>query len=158
MRKTLEIIALLLLFFLWAVTANATLGRNALPSRIPTHFNLAGQPDGWGTPAMLWMLPAIGTGVYLLMSLVARFPASFNFPMRVPPGARRQLEAITLNLIAWLKAEVLCLLAWIQYGTIRIVRQGEGRLSPVCVPLLLVAVFGTIAWHFAAMQRTARAQ
>ena len=104
---------------------------------------------------MLWMLPVIGTGIYLLMTLVARFPASFNFPMRIPPRARPQLEAIALNMISWLKVEVVGLLAWIQYGTIRMVRQGQGRLSPVSVPLMLLAVFGTIAWHLVRMRRVA---
>ena len=156
MGKALEITAFSLLLFLWAITAWAIWGSNPLPARIPTHFNLAGQPDGWGTPALFWMQPAMGTAIYLLMTLVARFNSAFNFPMRVPSGARRRVEAIALQMILWLKVEVICLLAWIQYWTIRIVRQGQGRLWPVTVPLLLVAVFGTIAWHIAAMRRAAR--
>lgn len=156
MRRALEIAAFLLLLVLWADTAWAIWGASPLPARIPTHFNLAGEPDGWGTPTMLWMQPAMGTAIYLLMTLVARFSSSFNFPMRVPSGARRRLEAIALQMILWLKVEVVCLLAWIQYWTIRIVRQGQGRLSPEAIPLLLVAVFGTIVWHIAAMRRAAR--
>ena len=156
MRRTLEIIALFLLLFLWTVTITAVSGPRPLPRRIPTHFNLTGQPDGWGTPAMLYMLPAIGTVIYLLMTIVARFPAAFNFPVHAAPRTRTQLEGIALNMIAWLKTEVLCLLAWIQYGTIRIVREGQGRLSPLCVPLLLMAVFATIAGSIVLMRRVAR--
>lgn len=158
MRRTLEIAAFLLLLFLWVVTALAILGSNPLPARIPTHFDMAGKADGWGTPAMLWMQPAMGTVIYLLMTLVARFSSAFNFPMPVPSGARRRLEIIALQMILWLKFEVIGLFAWIQFWSIRIVRQGQGRLSPVTVPLLLVAVFGTVAWHIAAMRRAARAQ
>jgi uncharacterized membrane protein len=156
MRKTLEIIALLLMLFLWAATAYAILGPNPLPARMPTHFNPAGQPDGWGAPAMLWIQPAIATGIYLLMTLVGRFPSTFNFPLRASSSARRQLEVIALNMISWLKAEVICLLAWIQYWSIHIMRQGQGRVSPISVPLLLIVVFATIAWHLTAMSRAAR--
>jgi uncharacterized membrane protein len=156
MRKTLEIAALCLVLFIWAVTANAVLGPSPLPANIPTHFNSVGQPDGWGTPGMLWLIPLVGTVIYLLMMLVARYP--FDFSMRTTPAGRRRLEAIALSMILWLKAEVLCLFAWIQYGTIGIIRRGQGRLSPVWVALLLVAVFGTIGWHLAAMRRVARAQ
>ena len=156
MRRILEIAAFLLLLILWAVTAWAIGGSNPLPARIPTHFNLAGQADGWGTPAMLWMQPAMGTAIYLLMTLVARFSSAFNFPMHVSSGARGRVEAIALQMILWLKVEVICLLAWIQYWSIRMVRQGQGRLSPVAVQLLLIAVFGTIAWHITAMRRAAR--
>ena len=156
MRKTLEVASWLVLLIPWTVTAQAILGPDPLPQRIPTHFDMAGKPNGWGTPGMLWVLPAMATGIFLFMTLVARFPAAFNFPMRVPPRARPQLEAIALNMISWLKVEVVGLFAWIQYGTIRMVRQGQGRLSPASVPLLLLIVFATIAWHMVRMGRAAR--
>jgi hypothetical protein len=156
MRKTLEMIALLLLLFLWTVTVRAVFGSHALPARIATHFDAAGQPDGWGTPAMLWMLPGIATIIYLLMSLVARYPSALHFPMRTQPVARRRLEVIALNMISWLNVEVVCLFAWIQYETVAFARRGQGTLSPVFLPLVLVAVFGTIALHVNAMRRVAR--
>ena len=155
MRKTIEIAGWLILLFIWAVTALAILGPDPLPQKIPTHFDMAGRPDGWGTPGMLWVLPAMATGISLLMRLVARFPAAFNFPMRIPPRARPQLEAIALNMISWLKVEVVGLFAWIQYWTLRMVRQGQGRLSPASVPVLLIAIFATIAWHVLRMRRVA---
>jgi len=158
LRKTLEIAALLLLLFIWADTAKAVLGSNPLPARIPTHFNAAGHPDGWGSPAMLWLIPVMAAGVYLLMSLVARYPSSFNFPMRIHPAARHGLEGVALRMLSWLKAEVICLFACIQYKTIEFARSAEGRLSPLFLPAVLVVVFGTIAWHIGAMRRAARAQ
>jgi uncharacterized membrane protein len=157
MRKTLESAALLLLLFTWAVTARAIVGRNPLPARIPTHFNAAGQPDGWGTPGMLWLLPVVAAIIYMLMTLVSRYPGAFNFPMRTAPAARRQLEGLALNLIGWLKAEVIGLFAWIQYETVQLARRGQGTLSTLFLPAVMVVVFGTIAWHIAAMRRVARA-
>jgi hypothetical protein len=158
MRKTLETVALVLLLLTWAITVYAIKGPHPLPGRIPTHFDAAGRPDGWGTPAMLWMLPGMATGIYLLMGLVARYPSSFNFPMRIRPAARRRFEGLALSMLSWLKAEVICLFAWVQYKTIELARSGEGRLSPLFLPVVLIAVFGTIAWHMAAMRRAARAQ
>ena len=158
MRKTLEILALLLLFFLWGLTAVAIFGPDPLAARIATHFNAAGQPDGWGTPGMLWLLPGIATIIYLLMSVVSRYPGAFNFPMRVQPGARQRLETIALNMISWLKVEVACLFAWIQHETLGFARRGQGTLSPLFLPLVLTAVFGTIALHITAMRRAIRSQ
>jgi len=134
------------------------MGPDPLPSRIPTHFNAAGQPDGWGTPGMLWVIPLVATVIYLLMTLVARYPSSFNFPIRVQPSARRQLEAVALRMLSWLKAEVVCLFACIQYKTIEFAHHGQGTLSPWFLPAVLIVIFGTIAWHIAAMRSAARAQ
>ena len=157
MRKSLEAIALLLVLLIWGMTAYAISGPNPLPGRIATHFNAAGQADGWGTPAMLWMLPVVATVIYGLMGLVARHPGAFNFPMRIAPGSRPRLEALALNMIAWLKAEVVCLFVWIQYQTIHLARRGEGALPAFVLPLVLVGVFGTIGCHIAAMRRAGRA-
>jgi len=58
-----------------------------LPSRIPTHFNLAGQPDGWGSPHTLWVLLAFQVLVacaILSISIWAR-----RFPQSVHLGTRR---------------------------------------------------------------------
>jgi uncharacterized membrane protein len=156
MRKILELLALLVLLLMWAVTAYAIFGPNALPARIPVHFSASGQPNGWGAPGMLWMMPVMATGIYLLMGLVARYPSSFNFPGRLHPAARRQLEVIALRMLSWLKAEVVCLFAWIQYKTIEFARSGRGSLSPLFLPAVLIVVFGTIAWHLGAMRRAGR--
>ena len=158
MRKILESAALILLVVTWAMTGWAVFGPDRLPARIPTHFNTAGQPDGWGTPAMLWLMPVMATVIYLLMTVVARYPGAFNFPMRTVPGARRQLEDLALRMIAWLKAEVLGLFAWIQNATVRFARGGEGHLPALFLPFVLVVIFGTIFWHIAAMRRVGAAQ
>jgi hypothetical protein len=104
---------------------------------------------------MLWLLPMVATLIYLLMTLVSRYPAAFHFPVSAGPASRRRLEAIALSMLAWLKAEVVCLFAWIQYQTIQLARRGEGALSPFFLPAVLVVVFATVVWHIRAMRRVA---
>jgi uncharacterized membrane protein len=157
MRRTLEIAAIVLLLALLSATAHAVWGPGRLPDRIPTHFNALGQPDGWGTPGMLWFMPILATILYLLMSLVARYPSAFHFPMRTLPSSRARLEQLALQMIAWLKVEVIGLFAWIQYETLQLARRGEGTISSLFLPAVLVLVFGTIAWHVLAMKRAASA-
>jgi len=44
---------------------------NKLPERVPTHFNLAGNPDDWSGKTTLLFLPgALGIGIYLLMLVI----------------------------------------------------------------------------------------
>jgi uncharacterized membrane protein len=155
-RKILEAIALIALLGLWAMTAYAFYGPHGLPDRIATHFDLSGRPNAWGGPHMLLVLPCIATVLYTLMSLVSRFPARFNSPYRVTSATRPRMEAITLNMIAWLKAETLCLFGWIQHASIRSATEAQNALSPLFVPVMLVVVFATIAAHFMAMRRAAR--
>ena len=90
------------------------------------------------------------------MTGVARFPAAFNFPVRVTPANRPRLEALALEMIAWLKAEVLCLFAWVQQTAVASARSSQAHLSPWFMPVTLGAVFATIGWYIAAMRRAAK--
>jgi uncharacterized membrane protein len=156
MRRSLEAIGLFALAGLLWVTGSALYGPEPLPARVPTHFDLAGHPNGWGSPAALFLLPAIALVLYGGMSLTARFPSVFNYPVRVTPENRLRLEGITISLLTWIKVEMVCLFAWIQIATIQLMRQGGGSLSPALFPLGVLAIFLTIAWHLAALFRAAR--
>jgi len=145
-RKTLFYVGLILLAGLWIYTYEAISGSQPLPARIPTHFDAAGNINGW-------LLPTLGTGLFVLMTLVAFFPQSFNFPVRPTPATRPQLEALALDMIAWLRAEIAGLFLWIQYMIIASVRAGASRFSPLFLPVVLLFVFGTIIAHIVAMIR-----
>lgn len=44
---------------------------NSLPETIPTHFNAAGEPDGWGSKnTLIYVSAFLGLGIYLLMSVI----------------------------------------------------------------------------------------
>jgi uncharacterized membrane protein len=156
MRKTLEFIALAALVLLFWITYSALYGPDPLPDRIPIHFNAAGQPNAWGPPLSLLLLPVVAVSLYLLITLVSQFPGGFNFPVRATEESRPRLEAIARQMILWLKAELVCLFAWIQWSIIDGARQGTFSLSPWLVPLSLAAIFGTAIAHIVAMIRAGR--
>lgn len=157
MRRSLEFVALAALTVLWGISIYALLGPSRLPERIPTHFNLAGNPDAWGGRQVLWLLPAIGTLIFATMTTVALFPGAFNYPVPVTPANRAALQNLALRLIAWLKAEVVCLFAWIQQGTIAAAKGARGGLSPFFILTAVVVVFVTVGWHLIQMRETAGA-
>jgi uncharacterized membrane protein len=159
MRKTLEATSLGALAVLAWITCRALYGPDSLPDRIPTHFDFAGRPNGWGSPSGLLLLPAVAVALYLGMTVVARFPSTFNYPVRVTTENRSRLEALALGLIVWLKTELVCLFTGIQWTTVQAARHpGEGlSVLLAMVPVYILVVLGTIAWHFVAMIRAGRA-
>lgn len=159
MRKTLEVVGLMMLGVLYWITYAAMNGPERLPDRIPTHFDISGQPNAWGSPAILWLLPIVGTGVYLLLTVLAsiRF-RRFNLPVRVTETNLPFIQDQTSELVSWIKVEMLCLFCYIQWGMIQAARSREFRLSPLLIPVFLVAIFGTVGWYLSAILRGARAQ
>ena len=156
MRKSLEFVAALALLALAAFTWIALHGSNPLPPRVPTHFGASGQPDAWGSPSSLWILPIAAAALYLLITVVSLFPGSFNFPVRVTPSTRARLEGLALKMIAWIKAELISLFLILQISIVQSVRGRHAALPPLLVPACLVLIFGTIATHMILIIRAAR--
>ena len=155
MRKLLHILSLAALATLLWITYAALYGPNRLTGRIPTHFGLDGQPNAWGEPKMLLMLPAVAAFLYIVMTVAGRFPNAFNYPVRVTPINRPRLERIALNMIAWLTAETVSLFAILQYFIVQAVRTQQNALPPALMLLAIVVIFFTMAMHIAAMRRSA---
>jgi Protein of unknown function (DUF1648) len=155
-RKILEVLGLSCLAALFWMTYSALYGPARLPDRVPTHFDSAGQPNAWGSPVGILVLPAMGGALYLLMSVVTRFPDAFHYPVRVTTLNMARLQAITLGMIAWLKLELACLFAVLEWAFIQSARSGEGRLFPIILPGFIPIIFATIGWHMIAMFRARR--
>jgi uncharacterized membrane protein len=156
MRKNLEAICVGALTLLWWITCRALYGPDHLPARIPTHFNFAGQPNGWGSPYTLLVPPIIAVGVYALITVITQFSSLFNYPVRVTDENRPRLEALAQLMITWIKTESICLLAWIQWSIIEGTRQRCWNLSPVSVLISILVILMTIGWYLLAMRRAAR--
>jgi uncharacterized membrane protein len=157
MRKTMEAIALIGLAVMAWITYSAFNGPNPLPDRIPTHFDAAGDPNGWGSPNTLWLLPAIGVTLYLVITVISQFPTSFKYSVQVTEKNRARLQEVTLDMLAWFKAELVGLFAVLQWWMIQAARSGAGHISPWLVPGFLVVVFATAGWHVVALFQAAKA-
>jgi|HubBroStandDraft_1064217.scaffolds.fasta_scaffold131564_2 uncharacterized membrane protein len=153
MRKTAEIISLAALAVLALITINVFYGPHPLPARVPTHFDAAGRVNGWGSPASLLLLPVVAAGLYLLLTVIARFPAAFNYPVKVTEINRAQLEYLTLNLLAWIKAEMLVFFAGIDFLIIQAARNPERGFQPFPIYIFLGVLGVTIIGHMVPMFR-----
>lgn len=158
MRKSAELFGLAGLLLLVVQTWSALWGLHRLPEQVPTHFDAAGTPNAWGSPNGMILLPVVAIGVYLLITIVTRFPASFNYPIRVTPINRARLEQVTLNMLAWIKAELAWLFAVLQWAFVRAAGTGDGSIFPKVVPAFIVVIFGTIGLGLVSIVRAARSQ
>ena len=153
MRKALDTAAVFALSLMFWITWRAFHSTVPLSARVPIHFNAAGQADGWGSPISLLLLPSVAGAVCGLMWVVARMPQSFNFPVRVTPANRRHLEGLAVEMIAWLRAEMAWMFAWIQWSAVEAVRDPHRATAERFMPVWIAVIFVTIGWHIVAMVR-----
>ena len=62
------------LLLLAGAAAWVALTWDAIPEEIPDHFDLAGQPDGWGGRGTIWINLGMGLGFYVLLLVTSFFP------------------------------------------------------------------------------------
>jgi len=153
MRKLLEVVSLIALICLAWITYDALYGPQAIGGRVPTHFDLLGNPNAWGPPRTLLLLPMVAFGMYVIITVVSQFPTIFNYPVHVNPENRQRLQNLALDMIAWLKAETLCLFAVIQYEILEGVERQHNNLPPALMFVALAAVLVTMTAYIAAMRR-----
>jgi uncharacterized membrane protein len=156
MRKTAEFLSLAALAALVFITINVFYGPHPLPGRVPTHFDALGHVNSWGSPRTLIFMPIVGVGLYLFLAAVARFPALFNYPVKVTEANRAQLEPLALSMITWAKAEVLIFNAWMEFVWVHAARHPEQGLLPYPVPLFIIVLLATVIGFIVAMFRAAK--
>ena len=74
-----------------------------LPEQIPTHYNAAGEIDGYGGRGILLLMPVIGLVTDLSIALAGRFPQSWNTGARLTVLNRARVYRLVRDLMADLR-------------------------------------------------------
>ncbi len=139
--QVIEFIAIAFLLFLFILPIRYY---GDIPDRIPTHFNAAGTPDGFGSRTSLWILPLTGLGLWLLMTIVNRFPDKFNFPVKITRENAQVQYRFATRMVRILKCVILIMFSFISYRTIQTALGKEAGLGRIFLPVFLILTFGVV--------------
>lgn len=115
-----------------------------LPDKIPSHFGASGLPDAWGSKLSVWFLPGMGVGLYALLTIVSRFPHTFNYLWAVTEENAEKQYQIARTMVGALKAEVIWLFVYMEFAIIQVAMGKTNGIGVVFLPITLIVVFGTI--------------
>ncbi|HZG24209.1 MAG TPA: DUF1648 domain-containing protein [Chitinophagaceae bacterium] len=114
--RVVETASWLILIFLWAWVSIHYL---KLPKVIPIHFNVEGQISNYGNKLVIFILPAIATMIFTIMTILNRYPYLFNYPIAInSENALRQYTNST-RMIRYLKLSVVTIFTLIVLFTNR---------------------------------------
>jgi len=106
-----------------------------LPDLIPRHFGISGETDAYGSKGIIWSLPVTGLLLYLLLTLINKFPHLFNYPVKVTEANAGKLYGYAIRANQFLKIIIIYSFLYINYKTIMI---GQGKASGLGVLYLPV--------------------
>lgn len=114
-----------------------------LPSEIPVHFNFAGEANNFGSKNNLLLLPAIGIGIFIGMTVLSKYPYIFNYPVEVTRRNVIRQYRLATRLIRWIKLETAVLFGLIVFETVQ-VANGQTVFVPGFIFFFLGMIFLTV--------------
>lgn len=150
MRRVWNILAAVALFVMFAMLA---IHWDDLPERIPTHYDISGQPNRWGPKANVFWLPGTGALIFVLLTVISRRrDVRFNVPFGLDQG-RPDVRQEIQSTLASLKGVMLVLLAAMQVQFLMYAMGLSGPPGPVPVLSLVLGTFVTLGVHLMRLRR-----
>jgi uncharacterized membrane protein len=136
--KIFESIGWFLIIAIWGLTIT---NYSNLPDTIPTHYNGAGQADGFGGKATILTLPLIATILFIGLTILNKFPHVFNYPTNITQdNAFRQYTNAT-RLIRYLKLIIVFIFGLIAFKTIQNANGKADGLGVWFLPMTMGLIF-----------------
>jgi uncharacterized membrane protein len=129
---------ILLLVLLWVMVV---IGYNNLPESIPIHFNGSGDPDGYGDKNTLFLLPAIGTFLYFMLTMLNGKPHIFNYPVVISPENAEKQYRIAVRMMRAMKLSVLLVFCAIEYSSYRVAMGNQDGLGAWFIIFVFAVIF-----------------
>lgn len=109
------------LFSLGFVIANILfvfLRYSGLPERIITHYNIKGLPDGYGDKSDILILTGISILIYVVFTVLERFPQIYNYPVKVTENNRDELHYYAMRMMKYIKLSICVIFFFIAFASI----------------------------------------
>jgi hypothetical protein len=90
-----------------------------LPAVFPLYIGSDRRPDGWGTPNVLALLPAIAAVIYVALSVLQRFPEVYHYRTAVTEANAAVLYRRGRWLVRAIKIAITLIFATVFYFALR---------------------------------------
>lgn len=110
---------------------------SSLPETIPTHFNAAGQADGYGSKTSIWLLPAINAIMFTGLFILNKYPHLHNYMVNITAENALKNYRFSTRLVRLINFLCTVLFAYIQYKIILGARAKTNDLGDWFLPVVI---------------------
>jgi len=124
-----------------------------LPGRVPIHFDITGQPDGFGGRIWIVLLPLVSTVLWGGMTLLCSIPHQYNYVWKITPENARRQYRLARVLLSAMGSGAAVLLSFLTLEICRIATGRSGMLGSLWSVSLLGFLLVALVWYFVAAYR-----
>lgn len=136
--KIIEVISSVALVAFWLMNIFAF---STLPENIPTHYNGMGEVDSYGPKITIFLLPVLGTLIFVFLTFMLRKPESFNYTVEITEENALAQYTNSTKLIRFMKLALIILFIVIDYKTIETARGNSDGLGKWFLPFTIALIF-----------------
>ena len=139
--KTDNLIELFGYLILVAFWITIILSYNKLPEQIPIHYNGLGEVDNYSKKTSIFLLPIIGTFLFIILTLISKNPESFNYNIEITEENAESQYKNSIRMMQIMKIIVIVLFFLIDFKTIKTSMGKSEGLGIWFLPFTLTLVF-----------------
>ena len=113
-----------------------------LPSKIPAHYNGAGEDDRWGSKNEIFFVLIINVFLYGLMTIFTFIPSAWNIPTKVTEKNKEAVYKDMRNLIVLMKFEIVVSFSYMAVTSLKGINLGAWF-----TPVVIIGILGTIIYY-----------
>ncbi|MDR6716437.1 MULTISPECIES: DUF1648 domain-containing protein [Paenibacillus] len=116
-----------------------------LPNELPIHFNMKGEPDGWGGKWVVWIPLIIGLILWIGLSTLEKYPHTYNYLNLNLDNAERQYTNARI-MVNVMKAEITLFFMYISWMILGFSSEKEANNGWLPIVIFIIVLFGSIAF------------
>ena len=141
--KRLDWISYFLLFFLIAYPIYFY---SSLPETIPAHMNTEGQVDRYGSKDTIWIMPAVGLFLFIMMSILLRFPHIYNYPVKITQQNAGRVYKSGVRFLRIVRLWVVIVLIIVDISFVRLAKGTNMNSDNWLLPVILLLALGLLVF------------
>lgn len=119
-----------------------------IPDRIPGHYNAMGEIDRMGSKGELLVVPIINWIMYIGLTVIARFPQTWNTGVTVTEENKERVYRVLKNMLITVKLIVVAIFSFLS------INSAQAKALPVWfLPVFLLLMFGSIIFFIRKLVR-----
>ena len=116
----------------------------SIPDQIPAHYNAAGEIDRIGGKGEVLALPIIASVLYLILTMIGRFPKIWNTGVKLTEENRERVLRILKNMLDTVKLLIVSV-----FLSMTVISSLSMELNAGLIIAFLALMFGSIFYSIA---------
>jgi uncharacterized membrane protein len=124
--NAIEICSITIIFLMWAHTIAEY---PDLPNTIASHFNAAGEADGFSDKSFLWLIPFLTIGMYVGLFFLNRYPHLHNYMVNITEDNAFEQYTFSTRILRVVNFLCVLMFGYINFQIIEGAIHGESDLG-----------------------------